>query len=366
MTTLHINNIAHLTTSDKKPMVYVSGDITHSNFPLGVQPSSLTYIEENNTYQQGQSVTLPADAMPTYLLQIQEKDPWELYGSDHNSGFLWFGYSDKMNEIHETIKNTYLNHVGTLPFSALTDDSFPISGSPVIRWNFNDGTSLIMAYVDRDCNQMYTLDQIQAKDIIFYEFGASIDDRLAHEFLQPYVARLLKKIKTPGTEIDIEDLGDEGDYEIDVNGKLITSKHNELLINLAEHLYCSILNLHETGNNSADYEPDEYAEAFAKKLYKNRLINELEKPTSDTSIRLTYIYETSNKEYNISFKEENNNWIVTTAYGSIGKKMKEDTQISTANIEEAQEVYLALLKDKLARGYDLDKNPQLNITKVKP
>jgi hypothetical protein len=366
MTTLHINKLKHLTTSDNKPMVYVSGNIIHSNFELGVQPKSIAYLEENNTYKEGETVTLNDDASPIYLLQIENKDPWGLYGSDHHSGVLWYGQSDKMNEIHKKVEDTYLNHVGTLPLSNLTDESVHISTSPIVRWDFNDGTSLIVAYVDSQYHQMPTITQIHEKDIISFEFGAGIDDRLAHEFVQPYVARLLKKIKTPGTEIDIEDLGDEDDYPIDVNGKSLTSKHNQLLLKLAEHLYCSILNLHETGNNGPDYEADEYAEAFAKKLYKNNLINELEKPSSDTKARLTYIYEGSNKEYNIEFKAENNLWSVITSYGSIGKKMTTDTQISTSNIEEAQDVYLGLLKDKIAKGYDFDESPQLKLGKVKP
>jgi len=366
MTTLHINKITNLTTSDKKPMVYVSGDITNSNFELGVQPTSITYIEENNSYQEGQNVTLPADAMPTYLLQVENKDPWELFGSDHNSGVLWFGQSEKMDDIHKKVQDTYLNHVGTLPLSNLTDESVHIAASPIIRWDFNDETSLVIVYVDRQYHQMPSITKIQDKDILSYEFGAAMDDRLAHEFLQPYIARLLKKIKTPGTEIDIEDLGDEDDYPIDVNGKSITSKHNELLLNLAEHLYCSLLNLHETGNNGPDYEADEYNEAFAKKLYKNSIMNQLEKPINDISTRLTYVYETSNKEYTIEFKQENNNWNVITSYGSIGKKMTTNTQISTPNMEEAQDVYLGLLKERLAKGYDLDSSPQLNMQKVKP
>jgi hypothetical protein len=358
MTTLHIKQIKNLLSSDKKPMVYVSADIVNSNFEFTVQPTAITYLEESNNYKPGDNVTLQDDASPIYWLQIENKDPWGLYGSDHNSGVLWFGKSEQLDEIHKKAEEVYLNHVGTLPFANLTDEAADMSVSPIVRWNFDDGNSLIISYVDTDYQQIRSIADIKAKDVISYEFGATIDDRLAHEFLQPYVAKLLKKIKNPAMEIDLDDLGDVDDYPIDVNGKSITSKHNDLLLSLAEHLYCSLLNAHETDGNH-DEEPDELNEAFAKKIKKYRLINGLEKPTVDTHTRLTYIYEGSNKEYNIYFKEENNLWRVVTSYGSIGKKMTTDTQISTDNMKEAQEVYLGLLKDKLAKGYDLDESPQL-------
>lgn len=366
MTTLHINKINVLKTLDNKPMTYISGNIIESNLQLGVQPTSISYIEEAQNYQQGQHILLDDNQAPVSLLNIENKDPWELYGSDHNSGVLWFGNTDKMNEIYKKVEDTYLNHVTTMNLNNLLDEYVHISNSPIVRWIFNDNTSLVIAYVDSQYHQMPTITNIHEKDIISYQFGAGIDDRLAHEFVQPYIARLLKKIKTPGTEIDIEDLGHEDDYPIDVNGKSLTSKNNTLLLKLAEHLYCSILKLHETGNNTSDYEPDEYGEAFAKKLYKNKLINELEKPTSNTDTKMTYIYEGSNKEYTISFKIENNQYSVITSYGSIGKKITTETQISTSDIEEAQNIYCGLLKEKLCKGYDLDSSNSLSLKKNKP
>lgn len=354
MITLHINKTIPLKTSDEKNMLYVYADILESDFELGVQPKSIAYIEESNIYKEGDKIILHKNSTPLHMLQIENKNPYELYGSDHNSGILFFGSSNNIDKIHQEIEKEYLNGLGNISFADLTHEYTHISGSPFVRWDFEDGKSLIISYFDSNYHQFSNVSSIKGQDIISYEFGAGMDDRLAHEFLQPYIARILKKIKMPLMDIEMDELGDENDYPIDINGKFITSKHNELLIKLAEHLYCSIIHFNEIDDE------DDVNKIIAKKLIKNNIINNLEKPTSDTSEHLTYIYGTSNKEYNISFKEENNLWVVVTSYGSIGKKMVEDTQISTSNIQEAQDIYLGLLKDKLTKGYDLDKLVQLN------
>lgn len=353
MTNIYINRRETLITSDKNFLTYVEGDFTHSNFSIGVQPTSIAYIGQEENCRKGQNLEIKDNSKPIYMLEVENKDTWQIYGSDHNSGVLWFGQTKEVDKIHEEVKNIYLNYPKSMSFKDLTEEQMHISSSPIIRWDFDDNTSLVIAYISPNYQKMNNIEKVKGKDVISYTFGASMDDRRAHEFVQPHVAKLLKKIQYPCLDIDIEDLGDEDDYPIEINGKNIKPKHNKLILNLAKHLHCSILQLQEIGSED---DSEDINVAIAKKIEKNEIINRLRKPETDIDTRLTYVYNSSSKEYNISFVKENDNYIVKTSYGHIGRSMTKDTRVSTTNIEEAQNIYLGLVKEKLTKGYDLNKN----------
>ena len=347
-------------TLDNKKLMYIDADIKNTSFGLGIPPKSISYINISTSFIKEQDdITLPSEVVPIRMLKIEKKSPWELYGSDHNSGLLWFGESNKINEIHKDVEIIYLNYVTNNNFSASKNiNDLSLSESPVVKWDFDDGNSLMIAYVDVNYQNLNELTNLKDKNVISYNFGAVMDDRLAHEFLQPYIEKLLRKIKIQNTNIDPEDLGDIDDYEITVNGKSLTSKHNDLLLKLAEHMYCSIPKWHEGEPSDGESTDDELEieRAFAKKIMKNKLINSIQNPLGNTEVKLVYqdLARNSNKEYYIELINKNDVWIVKTKYGKADKEMTEKEVLKTPNIVEAQELYLSLLKEKLIKGYDFE------------
>lgn len=353
MTTINLRNTSELKSSDQKPIYYIKGEFLNSHFAMGVQPVSITYIETQENFklpQLGEHLETDNFSAPIYFLNLENKDPWEFYGSDHNSGRLWYGKSEDMNDIHVKVEDAYKQYCSKNPYSQLTDQNVPMSQSPFFRWNFEDGTSLIISYVDSDYQNFPELNAIFGNNIISYPFGAVIDDRLAHEFVQPYVAKLLSKIKLE-QDIDPDDLGDIDDYPMEVNGKTLSSKHHKLLLDLSYHLYCSLMQWHE-GENNDDIDASNLL--FAKKLSKYHLIKNLEIPQDETTQRLVFQQDNSHKEYSISLKNNNNLWSVDVDYGPVGKKMTHENKISTSSLKEAQDIYVETLRDKLQRGYEME------------
>lgn len=358
MTELFLKNSIAVKTNDKKDVFLASATVESSTFNMGIQPASVMFVSEQDFSSiNNQPLIFNNDKDPLWMLNIQDKDPWELFGSDHNSGMIWYGSKENIDSISPKVEELYRKSVEESSFSDLIDSDFSITDSPVVRWNFEDGSSLLISYTD-SFYQNIDAQAIQAKDVVSFIFGGVTDDIMAHEILQPFIAKSLKKIKLRDMEVDFEELEDLEEYSegIEVNGKKYKGKDKDLILNLAYHMFCSIMEWHK-----GDIEDDDngMVKALALMLDKNRLIENLKAPKSEKRIRLVYISSTSNKEYNLILSKMpitgvRTNWYVEVEYGKIGKGMTHEVKLQADNLQEAQEAFLELLKDKLASGYEFD------------
>lgn len=354
---INIQEIESLLTSDKQTLTYLKGK-SQNTFKFGVQPSEVVIISENNYVNNhiGDIVDIDSSNVEPlhWLNSVKEKDCWELYGSNHNSGVLWYGKNDDVEHIIINIENEIkkLVHQNT-QFNLVGSDIDNIAQCPLVRWKFDDNSSLVILYIDDNCNGIDTSHffDISAHNIVSYSFGAVLDDILLHEIIQYFPATLLKKIKIPNLEID-DLIEDSQDYSnnILVNNKPKSKKDNELILNLSYHLFCSLMKWHEGINE------DEHIGCLAKKLAKYNLLKNLVAPHSNHSERLIFISDFSHKEYNLSLIDNNEKWEIHATYGGIGKKLTSEIKLSTNNLQEAQHLYLSLLDEKLSKGYEIEQS----------
>lgn len=354
---IQLQEVTPVLTSDNQPGYFVKG-ILQNNLNLGIQPSYLQVVTEIDLSKNkvGDIVDLETpQTNPLFMCTLEDKDPWEFLGSDGVTAMLWYGkQSDVENMrkiVYEKLKDGYqkITREEDLKYQ-------PFNSSPLFVWNFEDGNSLLLLHIEEEDKEI-SVEESPANKLIHFVFGAKTDDILGWEFLIPIVGKALKKIKVGEEDFDPEEFEHLEDYAkyIQYENKFITKKENTKILELAQHMYCDMLQWHEIEDDE-DNDSDS-VNILAQKLQIWKSIQKIKAPNSPNSQKLIYTQGTSNKEYNVSLMNENSNWQVVVSYGQIGKKMTTETKIETANLSEAQKVYIDVLSEKMAKGYTKVSNP---------
>lgn len=346
---IQIQEMTPVLTSDNQPGYFVKGVLqTHLN--LGIQPKYIQVATEIDLSENkvGEVIDLNTSrAAPLFMCTLEDKDPWEFLGSDGVTAMLWYGKQSDIesmrNIIYEELKRGYQKITRKEDY-----DYQPFNTSPIFVWNFEDGNGLMLLHMEQEDKEI-SVEELPANKLIHFVFGAKTDDILAWEFLMPIVGKALKKIKVGEEDFDPEEFEHLEDYAeyIQYNNKPITKKETHSVLELAHHVYCEMLQWHEI----EDEEDVDSVNVLAQKLQVWKNIQEIAVPTNPCTQKLTYTHGTSNKEYNVSLVNEKSNWKVIVSYGQIGKKMTTETKVETPELSEAQNTYIEVLSEKMAKGY---------------
>ena len=352
---IQIKEITPVVTSDNQPGYFVKG-VLQTQLNLGVQPAYIQVATEIdlNKNNVGDVVDLETpQANPLFMCTLEDKDPWEFLGSDGVTAMLWYGEQSDIESMCQTVYEKLKE--GYQKITREEDQKYqPFNSSPLFVWNFEDGNSLLLLHIEEEDKEI-SVEELPANKLIHFVFGAKTDDILGWEFLMPVIGKALKKIKVGQEDFDPEEFEHLEDYAeyIQYENKPITKKETQKILELAHHIYCEMLQWHEMDEN----EDVDNVNILAQKLQVWKSSKQIEVPKNADSQKLIYTQGTSNKEYNVSLMNENSNWQVVVSYGQIGKKMTTETKIETANLSEAQKVYIDVLSEKMAKGYKKTSNP---------
>lgn len=329
-------------TADGQPILEVWCEFI-SPIAYGIQPSWAYFVERDNMSLKVGDV-IKADSL--FMLYNDPFDPWEILGSDHNDVFLYYGKKEGVDAIIEQV-NTYNKNLLT-GFDKHDFDENPLN---MLYWNLDNGMSVLFYYA-QDFNGDILF---KHPDVLCVTGGGAIDDLLAHEVMFPLVHKLVKKIKSPTIEEDIDELEDylenyEG-YEncVQVNGKKYKNQ-SDLLIGLAQFIYVDLLQFNLP---SEDPEDDENLifNSLAKKIKIYQQIHSLVAPTNTEKTKLIFQHENSNKQYDVIFQKNDNTYEVHVSYGGIGKKQTPEIKYQGEDLSKAQQIYIDIIADKMSKGY---------------
>lgn len=190
------------------------------NLPHAV---SIVLAERLNTVKSGQSVDLSSGDSAHYnVLSFTN----ELLGSSLNGGILWYGKTATIEHLHNKLMlrlTAYVENNTRQSIEGEEQGELP----ELLRWNFTDGTSLMLLYIDRSMVE-FSVSGIYAEQVISFEFGKVANDMTVADIIHQTLLRAV------GQQHD--DQVADSSVNLQVGNKLVTAEDNLLFLNLARHL----------------------------------------------------------------------------------------------------------------------------------
>lgn len=282
-------------------------------------------------------------------LEIDENEGWEIFGSDHNSGYAYFGKKEDIDNFEKTMLPHVKNEISNLDPESFVDSVEEYMS--IVRWDFDDNHSLVFLYTDYDVSE-FPVEGLDNTNLLQVLFGAHTDDLCLHETIAGHLATQLKKVKVSGGEEEEEEIDCYGDW-VKYNGKSLpqTSK-NDLVKTMGYHIFCTLTNW-GSGGQQEFYNPN--TAILLKKLLKEKASSNMLAPTTDKTERLTLVDGKSNKEYVVRFVVDSSGSVpeyqVNVAYGRIGGNLAQQNKIKTPDLKKAQKMFWSVLEEKMNKGY---------------
>lgn len=271
-----VKQVRQVLTTDGQFVTLATGCLHGSGVLLGQEPQSLSVLLPVSLADSTAVTTIDyaeTGDLPACVNQATRGDAWGVLGSHCLSGQLWYGEQVSVALIASLVRERLTSHLIRRTQKDLLERNVyhPLE---LVLWNFTDGTALCLFYYDKNETNAVDITGIYSEDVVSYQFGANANDILAHEVIIPTILSLLNKSQINEKMLSTDDMKylNKIVEEPSINNTPIEESEMPLVLQLAYHLYCTLMQWHLTTNEKVIEENPEYIN-IAKLLVLHKIEN---------------------------------------------------------------------------------------------
>lgn len=188
----------------------------------------------------GKNIDFNTDDHNYFFMMPENNQSNMFFGSDINSGIIFYGDTEYFNTLRDYIDNLIVEHINTSQFI-----DFEVAGFSYMQWYLKNSKSLLILHNDQDYGLRLS-NEIMQLPIISLLMGGNADDLTAPEILIAALIKDIKKIKVDEdiNEEYVEELEESwySDDYLKFAGNKLKKTNKKDLIHLAHFIICQTLN----------------------------------------------------------------------------------------------------------------------------